>query len=94
MDTRETRPEFVRSELIVKMLERADEMEDSSSPYVAVVGSIIRREAHFAEGRTLSMTHDGLPEDTARVLAQDDMGFQLALAASTAWVTPQRDPVN
>jgi hypothetical protein len=87
VDASEPRFELVRSELVKQMLEHADEMEDSSSPLLCVTGSIIRREAHFAEGRTLAMIQDGLPEDTARIVAQDDMGFQLAQAASVAWTT-------
>lgn len=41
------------------------------------VPTIMRREAHLTTARYLSMIQEGLPVDTAEMLAQDDMGFQL-----------------
>lgn len=81
---------FVRTELIENMLAAADEMGDSPNLLLAVTGSWVRREAHLAEARHLAMIQDGILDDSARFLAMDDMGFQLAQAAVEGWSTPQK----
>lgn len=79
---------WVRTELIGQMLETADAIAEVKNKLLQHVAAWIQREAHLAEARHLAAMQEGLPDDTARFLAVDDMGFQLAHAAMLAWSTP------
>lgn len=82
MSAEESRPEFVRTQLIQELLSVADRVDAlvTDSPLPPIVASWLRREAHLAEERQLATLAAGLPQDTAQFLSFDDPGFQLAAA--------------
>lgn len=63
----------------------ADEMDRTENVLLETVAMWLRREMHLAVERFGAALQMAMPEDTARFLAQDDMGFQIALAAARAW---------
>lgn len=68
------------------ILELADQLElartEDGSICPPVVMSWLRREAHLAIARCTELISAGMPAQTAAFLAQDDLGFQFARAAS------------
>lgn len=58
---------------------------DHENQLLSVVATWLMREAHLAIERAYSMVESGVPEETAWFVAIDDVGFQLAHAATEEW---------
>lgn len=88
MRTEEQDGQGVHPELIELLFRVADETSDSPSSFLVAVGTYLRREAHHALARMADFAQIGMPDDTALALAQDDMGFQIAVHVAQKWSTP------